>query len=168
MLKLSNSPYIYEPENLWRGYDDIIMSGDGGLIPMYPLLSREAYLIEGLAEYGLGNTAEAIETIREEIESNTKMLAHVEEKMEKFKAEKREQLSVYEVSLKGLSSTYELQKYVVVYGQRASISGFIPENKEEALKEVFKDYDKVEIEINDPYTDYRLVPPTKLKNNSSL
>ncbi len=112
-----------------------------------------------------GKPAEAIETIREEIESNTKMLAHVEEKMEKFKAEKREQLSVYEVSLKGLSSTYELQKYVVVYGQRASISGFIPENKEEALKEVFKDYDKVEIEINDPYSDARLVPPTKLKNN---
>ena len=63
MLELSDSPYIYEPENLWRGYDDIIMSGDGGLIPMYPLLSREAYLIEGLAEYGLENTAEAIETL---------------------------------------------------------------------------------------------------------
>ena len=63
MLKLSDSPYIYEPENLWRGYDDIIMSGDGGLIPMYPLLSREAYLIEGLAEYGLGNTPEAIKTL---------------------------------------------------------------------------------------------------------
>lgn len=63
MLKLSDSPYTYEPENMWRGYEDIIMSGDGGYLPMYPLLSREAYLIEGLAEYELGNTAKAIEVL---------------------------------------------------------------------------------------------------------
>lgn len=63
ILELSDNPYIYEPENLWRGYDDIILSGDGGRIPMYPLLSREVYLIEGLAEYGLGNTPEAIKAL---------------------------------------------------------------------------------------------------------
>lgn len=112
-----------------------------------------------------GKPAEALEAIREEIESNKKMLVHVEEKMEEFKKEKREQLSIYEKTLQDLCSTYELQKYVVVLGHRASISGFIPEKKQDELKEVFKDLDEVEIEINDPYSDARLVPPTKLKNN---
>ena len=111
-----------------------------------------------------GKPTEAMEALREEIASNMQMLEHVESRMNTFKNEQREKLSIYEKSLKGLSSTYELQKYVVVYGHRASISGFIPENREDELKETFKNYGNVEIEINDPYSDARLTPPTKLKN----
>lgn len=111
-----------------------------------------------------GTPSEAVLATKEEIVSNKQMLAHVEEKMTAYKNQMKEKLMVYENSLIGLSKTYELQKYVVVYGQRASISGFIPENKVEDLKKEFQDY-VVEIEINDPYSDARLTPPTKLKNN---
>lgn len=53
-FKLSTDAYTYEPENVWRGYEGIIPSGDGGRTPMYPLLTREIYLIRGLAEYASG------------------------------------------------------------------------------------------------------------------
>lgn len=112
-----------------------------------------------------GKPEEAISNLEEEILSNKDMLKHIEEKTQIFMDEKVNKLLAYEKGLMSLSKTYDLQKYVVVYGQRASISGFIPESEAVNLSDIFKDCNNLDIEINDPYSDSRLTPPTKLKNN---
>lgn len=135
---------------------------EGEVDNLFTSLGFERIRIPGFVH---GKPSEAIVTLSEEIESNMAMLDHVNQKIEDFKSSQMNRLSKYEKTLLSLSSTYELQKYVVVFGQRASISGFIPQSKEKDLLEAFKDIPSVDIEINEAYSDSRLTPPTKLKNN---
>ena len=61
---LSGGPYsIDSKESLWKGYENIVLTDDGGKDIMYPILYREAYFIKGLAGYALGNEHELLEAL---------------------------------------------------------------------------------------------------------
>ncbi len=92
-------------------------------------------------------------------------LDHVIETEKKFVEESAERLSELYTKLQCLNQTYEVQKYVVLLGERASISGFVPEEDVERVKQQFSDIANVEVEVRPAHSDSRLTPPTKLKNN---
>lgn len=107
----------------------------------------------------------AIRSIEEEMRADKEHLAHVDVILKEFIEKYSEQLSDYYSKLIYLNQTYETQKYVVVLGERVSISGFIPEEDIAKMEENFKGIDNLEIEVRPARSDSRLTPPTKLKNN---
>lgn len=50
-------------ESLWRGFNDVAVTGNGGKSVMYPVIYREVYFVKGLSGYAAGNDYELIETL---------------------------------------------------------------------------------------------------------
>ncbi len=76
----------------------------------------------------------------------------------------RERYTRFTGILLHLSRVFEARKYVLGFGARFAITGFIPEDQVDDLRKTFGDLDNVEIEVRPANNDKRLTPPTKLKN----
>lgn len=111
-----------------------------------------------------GTPEKAKESLQEEIDNDQKQLVHVEEVLEKQKADCVETMAKIVSELEFLNHTYEARKFVIGLGERFSITGFIAEEDVNRLKETFASLKKVEIEVRPAHSDKRLTPPTKLKN----
>ncbi len=66
---------------------------------------------------------------------------------------------------KRLDATYEAQKYVVIFGDTSAVYGFCEVKDAERIKASFEEIEDVHVEIQAPFDDARLTPPTKLKNS---
>lgn len=112
-----------------------------------------------------GTPEGAIKELEEDIKQDQEHLDHVIDTEKRFVEESAARLSELYAKLQCLNQTYEVQKYVVLLGERASISGFVPEEDVDKVKQQFADIANVEVEIRPAHSDSRLTPPTKLKNN---
>lgn len=113
--------------------------------------------------HGIPNSE--IELLMQEIKDDNDQLFHVETEIEKWRKKVQVYFDEYYTSLKHLDETYESRKYVVGFNKRISIVGFVPKKEVYKVKEVFKEDSFVEVQERPAHSDYRLKPPTKLKNN---
>ena len=112
-----------------------------------------------------GTPKDAVQALNDEIISTKKMIETYKNDIEELTKSFCSQL----VSMKGellyLNRIYEAKKYVVGLGNKFSISGFVEESNVDCIKSTFEDFEDIEIEVNDAYSDRRIKPPTKLKNS---
>ena len=111
-----------------------------------------------------GTPEKAIENLEKE---NKKFKDDLEELVNQKKSlilRTRERYTRFTGILMHLSRVFEARKYVLGFGARFAITGFMPEDKVEDLKKTFADLKNVEVEVRPAHNDKRLSPPTKLKN----
>ncbi len=111
-----------------------------------------------------GTPEKAIENLEKE---NKKFKDDLEELVNQKKSlilRTREKYTRFTGILMHLSRVFEARKYVLGFGARFAITGFMPEDKVEDLKKTFADLKNVEVEVRPAHNDKRLSPPTKLKN----
>lgn len=162
----NNRPYIFKEFNkdehyCWCMYITTLRY-EGEVDNIFSSLHFERVRIPDFVH---GTPEGAIKELEEDIKQDQEHLDHVIDTEKRFIAESAERLSELYAKLQCLNQTYEVQKYVVLLGERASISGFVPEEDVEKVKQQFADIANVEVEIRPAHSDSRLTPPTKLKNN---
>ena len=162
----NNRPYIFKEINkdehfCWCMYITT-MRYEGEVDNIFSSLHFERVRIPDFVH---GTPEGAIKELEEDMKQDQEHLDHVIETEKKFVEESAERLSELYTKLQCLNQTYEVQKYVVLLGERASISGFVPEEDVERVKQQFADIANVEVEVRPAHSDSRLTPPTKLKNN---
>ncbi len=111
-----------------------------------------------------GTPKDAVESLNQEIENTKQMIESDRALIYEFIKESTAKLSAIKGELLFLNRVYDAKKYVVGLGNRFSISGFAEQKDVKAFKKAFEDFDDVEIEVNDAFSDRRIQPPTKLKN----
>lgn len=110
-----------------------------------------------------GTPEEALEGLTEEMKSFQRSLDKLNLQKEELRQETKEKLSELYLALAHASLVFEARKFVLVLGNRFSISGFIlPENMD-SVTNAFQDLPFVEIEVRPASSDKRLTPPTKMK-----
>ncbi|HAH94378.1 MAG TPA: V-type ATP synthase subunit I, partial [Dielma fastidiosa] len=162
----NNRPYIFKEFNkdehfCWCMYITT-MRYEGEVDNIFSSLHFERVRIPDFVH---GTPEGAIKELEEDMKQDQEHLDHVIETEKKFVEESAERLSELYTKLQCLNQTYEVQKYVVLLGERASISGFVSEEDVERVKQQFADIANVEVEVRPAHSDSRLMPPTKLKNN---
>ncbi|MGB4588107.1 MAG: hypothetical protein WBI17_02585 [Clostridiaceae bacterium] len=106
-----------------------------------------------------GTPERAKENLQEEIESMKKSIQKLNDRKIELLEKVKDSFSFMSSELEYAIRVYEARQYVVDFGQRISITGFIPEEELENLAFTFKNLSKVEIEIRPPHNDMRLSPP---------
>lgn len=162
----NNRPYIFKEFNkdehyCWCMYITTLRY-EGEVDNIFSSLHFERVRIPDFVH---GTPEGAIKELEEDIMKDQEHLDHVIETEKAFVEESAARLSELYTKLQCLNQTYEVQKYVVLLGERASISGFVPEEEVEKVKAQFADITNVEVEVRPAHSDSRLTPPTKLKNN---
>lgn len=162
----NNRPYIFKEFNkdehyCWCMYITTLRY-EGEVDNIFSSLHFERVRIPDFVH---GTPEGAIKELEEDIMKDQEHLNHVIDTEKAFVEESAARLSELYTKLQCLNQTYEVQKYVVLLGERASISGFVPEEEVEKVKAQFADIANVEVEVRPAHSDSRLTPPTKLKNN---
>lgn len=112
-----------------------------------------------------GTPEESLKILKEENETGKKYVEHLTRKINTIFAEKMAELNhIYSVCKKK-NETYDAQKYVVLFGNNASVFGFAEDKDAKKIQQQFIDMEDVVVEIKPGDGDSRLTPPTKLKNN---
>lgn len=111
-----------------------------------------------------GTPEKAKENLTFEIKQLEKELQEHKKAKEKLKERIKDRYSLFTSVLEHVSRIFEARKYVLGLGGRFSITGFVPEDKVENLKNLFSDIETVVIEVRPAFDDMRLSPPTKLRN----
>lgn len=162
----NNRPYIFKEFNkdehyCWCMYITTLRY-EGEVDNIFSSLHFERVRIPDFVH---GTPEGAVKELEEDIQKDQEHLDHVIDTEKRFIEESAARLSELYAKLQCLNQTYEVQKYVVLLGERASISGFVPEEDVENVKQQFADIANVEVEVRPAHSDSRLTPPTKLKNN---
>lgn len=162
----NNRPYIFKEFNkdehyCWCMYITTLRY-EGEVDNIFSSLHFERVRIPDFVH---GTPEGAIKELEEDIKQDQEHLDHVIDTEKRFIEESAARLSELYTKLQCLNQTYEVQKYVVLLGERASISGFVPEEDVEKVKHQFANISNVEVEVRPAHSDSRLTPPTKLKNN---
>ncbi len=162
----TNRPFIFKEFNkdehyCWGMYITT-MRYEGEVDNIFSSLHFERMRIP---EFVHGTPEGALKDLQEELTKDKAHLAHILDAEKSFIEESAAKMCQLYTKLQYLNKTYDVMKYVVVLGERASISGFVAEEDVEAVKKQFANIDNLEIEVRPPHSDTRLTPPTKLKNN---
>lgn len=162
----NNRPYIFKEFNkdehyCWCMYITTLRY-EGEVDNIFSSLHFERVRIPDFVH---GTPEGAVKELEEDIQKDQEHLDHVIDTEKRFIEESAARLSELYAKLQCLNQTYEVQKYVVLLGERASISGFVPEEDVENVKQQFANIANVEVEVRPAHSDSRLTPPTKLKNN---
>jgi len=112
-----------------------------------------------------GTPENAKENLQEEIESMKKSIQKLNNLKIELLENVKDTFARYTAELEYASKVYEARKYVVDFGQRISITGFIPEEELENLAIAFENQSNVEIEVRPPNNDMRLTPPKGFKKS---
>lgn len=112
-----------------------------------------------------GTPEKAKENLQEEIESMKKSIQKLIHLKTELLENVKDTLTRYVAELEYAIKVYEARKYVVDFGQRISITGFIPEEELKNLDVAFGNQSKVEIEVRPPNNDMRLSPPKGFKKS---
>ena len=112
-----------------------------------------------------GTPEKAKENLQEEMESMKKSIQKLNDLKKELLENVKDALARYTAELEYASKIYEARQFVVDFGLRISITGFIPEEELENLTSAFENLSKVEIEIRPPNNDMRLTPPKGLKKS---
>jgi len=111
-----------------------------------------------------GKPKEAVAALEQEIENAQKMIDSYKHDINDITCGCTTRLACIKGELLFLNRLFEAKKYVVGLGDKFSISGFVEDKDVEKFKESFKDFEDIEIEVNEADSDKRIQPPTKLKN----
>jgi V/A-type H+-transporting ATPase subunit I len=111
-----------------------------------------------------GTPEKAKENLNFEIGQLKKELEEHKIAKEKLKERIKDRYSLFTSVLEHVSRIFEARKYVLGLGGRFSITGFVPSDKVDDLKNLFNDIESVDIEVRSAHDDMRLSPPTKLRN----
>jgi len=112
-----------------------------------------------------GTPESAQSTLAMEIEVAEKSLGEIQQEIDQIFKENTDRLSSLKGELILLNRIYDARKYVVGLGDKLSITGYVAAKDVGIIKDAYKDFENVEIEIMPADSDKRLNPPTKLKNN---
>lgn len=113
-----------------------------------------------------GEPALAVEALRKEIEDDEKQLAVVNQTMKDMFDHSSALLDHAYAYVMKRNRMFEARKYVVCFGKRFSLIGFVPKKEVDQVKEKFTAL-AIEIEFEDrpAHSDKRLQPPTRLMNH---
>ncbi len=117
-----------------------------------------------IPEFVHGTPEEAIENLEKETLSFQNSLEKLTAQKKDLILKTRDRYTRFTGILLHLSRVFEARKFVLGFGARFAITGFIPEDQVDHLRKTFSDLDNVEIEVRPANNDKRLTPPTKLKN----
>lgn len=112
-----------------------------------------------------GTPLSAQETLRMELDVAEKTLNNIRKETNHILDQNIDKLKEMKSELMFLERIYDARKYVVGLGDKFTINTFIEKENVEKLEEHFAHLDFVDIEVRPADSDYRLKPPTKLKNN---
>lgn len=112
-----------------------------------------------------GTPEMAKENLQDEIESMNKSILKLMKLKSELLDEVKDKLTGYASALEYARTLYEARQYVVDFGQRISITGFIPEEELKTLDSAFGNLSKVDIEVRPPNNDRRLSPPKGFKKS---
>jgi V/A-type H+-transporting ATPase subunit I len=112
-----------------------------------------------------GIPKEAIKALQFEIEQDHQMIHHYKEDMDEIVKGCQEELTTIKGELLFLNRIYESKKYVVGIGDKFTITGFIEESRVDQIQVLFKEFEGLDISIEDAESDHRIKPPTKLNND---
>ncbi len=118
-----------------------------------------------IPEFVHGTPENAKEALKDMIKKNEKEINLLRDELRELALAYQEKLGVIKGELEFLYLMYEAKKYVVGLGDRVSISGFVEKQRVGEFSNHFKGIETLEIDVQDPLSDGRFKPPTKLKNN---
>lgn len=113
--------------------------------------------VHGTPEKAKENLIHEIQVLEKEREEHKRAKEQLRERI-------KDRYSMFTSVLERVSRTFEARKYVLGLGGRFSITGFVPSDKVDKLKERFESIETVVIEVRPAHDDMRLSPPTKLRN----
>ena len=111
-----------------------------------------------------GTPEKAKENLQSKIESLKTSLDKLNKQKKELLDSSMDNYSIMTSELEYVSRIFEARKYILGFGERFAITGFISKDDVGKLENTFKDLPNVEVEIKPPFSDKRLSPPTKLKN----
>ena len=111
-----------------------------------------------------GTPENAKENLNQKIEVLEKELKECEANEEKLKEQSKDRYDQFSSVLEHVSKIFEARKYVLDFGERFSITGFVPSYKVNSLRDMFRSVETAEIEVHSAHDDRRLTPPHKEKN----
>ena len=112
-----------------------------------------------------GTPEKAKENLQEEIESMINSIQKLNHLKTELVDDIKDTFAAHAAELEYAIKVYEARKYVVDFGQRISLTGFIPEEELKNLDVAFGHLSKVEIEVRPPNNDMRLSPPKGFKKS---
>lgn len=164
--------YHYKRPFIWNSFTEDRMSSTGIYITTNAnerevdnIFASLFFERTHIPDFVHGTPERAKENLQEEINSLKKSLQKLENQKEDLLGNIRDSYSAMTSELENSARIFEARKYVVDFGERVSITGFIQEKDALALCDTFRDLQKVEIEILPPDADVRLSPPKKLNFN---
>lgn len=161
-----NRPFIWNAFNEDRNYSwGIYITTNANEREVDNIFASLFFERNHIPDFVHGTPERAKENLQEEIDSLNKSLQKLEKKKEELLGNTRDNYLRMAAELENSARIFEARKYVVDFGERLSITGFIREKDTKALCDTFKDLKKVEIEIRPPDADVRLTPPKKLDFN---
>lgn len=112
-----------------------------------------------------GEPGKAMENLRREIEDDEKQLEHVNQVLQQRFNESISKLEEAYSLLMMKNRMFHARKYVVCFGSRILLTGFVPKSEIEQVKQRFMKIKNIEIEDRPAHSDKRLQVPTRLKNH---
>lgn len=165
MLKLyENKPFIFQSFNEEKNYYWCMYlttkKHEKEIDNIFSSLFFEKIFIP---DYIQGRPEEDQKSLLLEIDTVNKELNEIENKIKKILIENKNELSKIKGELIFLQKIYSARKYVVKYGERFSITGFISAKDLADFKLVFKPIKDIEIELMPADFDKRIKPPKRIK-----
>ncbi|MFH0766626.1 MAG: hypothetical protein ABII85_01140 [Bacillota bacterium] len=112
-----------------------------------------------------GTPKDAIDALMNESSNIQKMIDSYQEKLERMIHEHMAKLSQIKGELLFLERVFEAKKYVLGLGNKFSMMGFIKESEIDHFKDVFHQFTNTEIDVKEAYSDGRITPPKRIKEN---
>lgn len=118
-----------------------------------------------IPEFIHGEADLAIAEIQDETNSAKEHSAQLQKRIDKIISDNIDEVNRIYTIASELNSVYIMQKYIVVMGDKLTVTGFVPAKKVDAFKNDFESISNVHVEVLPATSDVRLEPPTLLKNS---
>ncbi len=118
-----------------------------------------------IPEFIHGEADLAIAEIQDETNSAKEHSAQLQKRIDKIISDNIDEVNRIYTIASELNSVYIMQKYIVVMGDKLTVTGFVPAKKVDAFKNDFESIGNVHVEVLPATSDVRLEPPTLLKNS---
>ncbi len=118
-----------------------------------------------IPEFIHGEADLAIAEIQDETNSAKEHSVQLQKRIDKIISDNIDEVNRIYTIASELNSVYIMQKYIVVMGDKLTVTGFVPAKKVNAFKNDFESIGNVHVEVLPATSDVRLEPPTLLKNS---
>ena len=118
-----------------------------------------------IPEFIHGEADLAIAEIQDETNSAKEHSVQLQKRIDKIISDNIDEVNRIYTIANELNSVYIMQKYIVVMGDKLTVTGFVPAKKVDAFKNDFESIGNVHVEVLPATSDVRLEPPTLLKNS---